>query len=190
MTTEVKISREARNRLAVLFGLLFLIGGTVVLFLTWNSQRIMTARQTKMETLARDLEERTEALAAMGHFRYPVAVIDEQGDVVVWNDAVVELTGWTSKEVIKEGALNKLMNSEQWGKHCAGFRKAMDKRMVGTLTIVPCTIRHKRGTDIPVRIAVRMLESRSGHLYAVANIDPESKIERFDHSGKILIDRS
>jgi PAS domain S-box-containing protein len=119
--------------------------------------------------------------------RYGFAILDEDGNIVEWNPAMEELTGWTKTDVIKAGMRPLMNDDELYNRHHQATLKAFERAKQGDLysepgdkvkvNVVECEVPGKNGAkSIPVRITVRIVKAKSGRFYSVAHADTRQSV--------------
>lgn len=164
-TTEIKISKCTRNRLA---WTLFAISMGIMAY---------TAFKWRSERQLRD------ALSAfMESDEYGRAIVDESGCVVDWNAAAEQITGWPKNEIARRG-LEPLMDHDMWESHCLAFGEAMREGRHPEVVVVECRVVPKDPAKqpIPVRVTVRIAKSPLGNIYAIALIDRQRDIRQLSY---------
>lgn len=126
----------------------------------------------------------------INEFDYPIAMLNQRGEVVEWNDAAERDFGWT-KEDLQANGIASIMPEEMRQRHHSAFSKAMvggAGKIVGRVKSpvqrVECVIIHKDPSrqPIPVEVSVRLEREEDGDLYALAHIDKQKNIVKVDAS--------
>lgn len=147
---------------------------------------IETQKQAAQQSVINgEFKEKQDILyAAICSDNYPLVVMDQNGKIVQWNDAMVDLTG-IAEDVAKMTGMDAIMcDSVKLQKHKQGVVAAFQNPdMFQKLTIVNCEIFNKEGKQIPVRVAIRIVPAGK-KMYAIARIDPEDKIIELGTRGK------
>lgn len=166
---------QAKYKIRRLLGWAAMFGAIAITALTGYRAHRSTQQQ------AEQFRQRQNILAAVaGGETSAVAMLDNDGKVVLWNDAMAELTGFTQEEIEKGGLRLLMCSADEEAKHADGLAQAF--RFPGQhrkLTIVNCRIQTKEGKTIPVRIAIRLLRSFDGENFASAHVDPQSQVVEF-----------
>ena len=155
----------ARKRLGV-------IVITVSIFLTLYGA-YSVHKETKL------LHERQDVVSAVIRSDdYPLAIMDDKGNVIQWNDGMEKLTGVSAETAIRDGISSVVCDPLKLGHHKEGLAKAFaDTANRGKLLVILCDVQNaKTGVHIPVRVSMRIVETQ-GKLYAVGRMDRESEIE-------------
>lgn len=148
------------------FGIVLIVFSLFLTTVVWWGTRKETQRLALRQDLVYEMLESD---------RYPLAILDEKGNVVQWNVGMEHLTGVSAEEAKIRG-IQAVCPIEMFEKHCKGFFKRMEDFKNGSLTIVTCEIKNRKtGRTIPIRIAVRAIEA-NGNKYALARIDRISQI--------------
>jgi PAS domain S-box-containing protein len=111
--------------------------------------------------------------ALLNNEDFGYAITDEEGVVIEWNHALEKLSGWSAADMVGN-TLERVMEDGLYETHKDALAKAMKlhRKGVSRLSIVKCNIPNKLGGEpIPVRVAVRVVETRHGDFYAIAHID-------------------
>ena len=116
---------------------------------------------------------------------YPLAVIGESGDIVIWNPALSELTGISQAQAQMFADVNGpspvesiICDPVKAMRHRKGFAAAFkEPHNHQSLVVVHCEIKNRVGVKIPVRVSVRLVTAGPDKKnYALARIDKEENI--------------
>jgi PAS domain S-box-containing protein len=155
----------------------------------------LAAWKARHETiiLLQQTEETQDAVNGLLHSQnFGVAIANERGEIVYWNQALTDLTGFPAAEVrgkviydlIPIGDRDEqgvMLRDRHQTKYPQAIQRAkeLDAQGIGPpTTIVSCHMPTKSGEGIKSRIAVRIVKGRHGNWYATAHIDPDSNIIR------------
>lgn len=142
------------------------LGATMLAVFAWShsyqhSRHILTGQQIVYSLF--DLESD------------PLAVMDEQGEFILWNAPIVELTGYT-KEEINETGVSAILHADDNYRHKEAVANAFrDPENHTKITLVNCHILRKNNPEpFPVVVTVRVVETYGG-VFAVARILPRTQ---------------
>lgn len=165
------MSQKTRNRVAwALNGLSVAI---LISFAIWSVQKREEQRQqmTRTETIAEAILMSDTAVIG----------VNAVGEIVEWNEAAVELTGYSQQEAVGQSLL--FLIPEEWrADHLRGLTAAVKNgHLTKPVQQVDCSIMPKTGDDIPVLFALRMIEAGDITFLATMNAaDQVLQIEMAD----------
>jgi PAS domain S-box-containing protein len=150
-----------------------------------EADHLLAEAQVKLDVLnAR--EEGTAFLRESANFGY--AILDENGNVVLWNGALARWTGYTDSEMIGNDVL-KLMPEDKRALHQDSYKKIIsDPKSLKTVYKIHCTLIPKDPTEKPfeVIINVRVVKVKStNEIQAIALIDLPYRIKEM---GKVNVE--
>jgi PAS domain S-box-containing protein len=142
---------------------------------------IVVALRAHIDTrhLLSDERDRVDALRGLlTSTHYGLAIVDPRGQIVEWNPAMEDLTGWPAADAKAQG-LAAIIGEQMLPRHQkafdAAFARPEDSRKVQR---VRCMLDHrdKCRPPIPIIVSVRVVTARSGKRFAVAHVDRERAI--------------
>jgi len=151
-----------------------LVLGPAIAVCSWYVSKLATERQAEQQAIAK---------AILNSDNYPAVVLDDQGQVIEWNDGMAELTGVDCVRAKREGLSAVMCNADDAAKHENGFTKSFsDPDLVDKLTVINCRLRTADGKETPVRVSVRIVEFDSRKKLAFARVDKQTDISEIGTS--------
>lgn len=140
----------------------------------------------KLSSESKKLSIRQEIMFAVQESEhYPLVVEDEHRNILIWNQAMQELTGYTHEEIKKVGIPAIIGDPKIALHHTEAVVKALKaKDRKGKVVIVHGDLKTKAGKLIPVRVAVYVFQSKGDGKFALARINPESEVIDLVEKGK------
>lgn len=110
---------------------------------------------------------------------YPVVIIDSDGDVLLWNKAAEEDSGYTFEEMVAiDRSVQPIIPPEMREEHATKRILAFEnEELLGKLQIVECDRLHKNGGRRRIVVSVMMFRSDSGEVFGLAQWVRKSRVD-------------
>jgi PAS domain S-box-containing protein len=128
------------------------------------------------------MSERQEALYALiNSDNHGLAILDEDGLIVEWNEALEKWSGYKQAELLGTPIV-RLMDRESAARHTPAFRERMDGDGVDRTRVTPIKCKlYPKASQVPVWLQANVRavypEHRPDHPYAIALINPVAAVE-------------
>lgn len=107
-------------------------------------------------------------------------IVRHDSSLVAWNQAMVNLTGYTETEIRRSPlGIKLIMPPELRQKHSDAFADAFKHPTESTVIRADCRLIPKHGNAIPVQVLVWMVKNTSNGWMAIARIDKYTKVKQF-----------
>lgn len=150
--------------------IILLIGALGMLYPAWRFWQFYETSQNRRIELAIVNE-------LVNSSKYPMAILNPEARVTLWNPAMETLTGRTSQEMIGE-TLEIIMRPKDYSAHGIGYEKEMLKPRVGERFELKCDIVRKDGEIIPVTVIRRVVQPDGWPPYSVAHIEDRRTVTK------------
>lgn len=155
------------SRVRNIFGWLLVAVGLVAMAWGWiaakHETQLMQARDAAMRELLNGSD-------------YGFAIMDINGEIIEWNEALAEWSGYKSDEM-KGKSIEFMMLPEVADKHKKAFTEAMRASAKnGFVHVVFCSLIDRWGKPVDVRVSVRVVRPRGEPPYAIAHIDRANRV--------------
>jgi PAS domain S-box-containing protein len=109
--------------------------------------------------------------------KYPMAILDPNARVTLWNPAMEDMTGRTSQEMLGQ-TLEAIMRPDDYHAHGRGYAEEMLKPRIGERFTLDCEIVRKDGEVIPVTVIRRVVQPDGWPPFSVAHIEDRRTVTK------------
>jgi len=130
-----------------------------------------------LENALRESEEMFRAISTSAIDA--IILVDEAGKVAYWNPAAEKMFGYTSKEILGEGLLTRIVPPEHRGFYSKFLEQPVESATQFQGTILNFSALRKDGTEFPIELSVSMLmlENKLHLLGLIRDISERNKAE-------------